>query len=292
MATKQNAMPVLALLAGATVWGLIWYPFRVLEAAGVSGLAATAITYATALVLGLALYGPVWREWRSAGWGGALLVLAAGWANLGYVLAMLDGSVMRVLLLFYLAPLWTVLLARLLLGERLDRYGYGVVGLSLAGACVMLWQPGSGLPLPQNTAEWIGLSAGMSFALTNVLVRRAEQVSVEFKSACIWFGSTALTLLAMFALGQGGSLAVPADWLWLLGLLGVVLCATSLIVQFGLSNLSATRAVVLLLFELVVAALASWWLADEAMGMRETLGALLIVSASLLSGRVGSDGRP
>jgi drug/metabolite transporter (DMT)-like permease len=243
-------------------------------------------SYGIALLIGLLIYGPVWREWRLAGWGGAVLILAAGWANLGYVLAMLEGEVMRVLLLFYLAPLWTVLLARLLLGERLNRHGYGVIALSLSGALVMLWQPEAGWPLPQNAAEWMGLTAGMSFALTNVLVRRADQLSIEFKSACIWFGSAALTLIAMLALGQGGNLRLVTEWWWLLGLLGIVLCATSLIVQFGLSNLSATRAIVLLLFELVFAAVASWLLADEAMGLRETLGALLIASASLLSGRM------
>jgi drug/metabolite transporter (DMT)-like permease len=44
--------------------------------------------------------------------------------------------------------------------------------------------------------------------------------------------------------------------------------------------------VVLFMFELVIAAISSYFLADEAMGMREWTGALLIVSASLLSGRL------
>ena len=32
----EKAEPVLGLLTGATVWGLIWYPYRVLELAGAS----------------------------------------------------------------------------------------------------------------------------------------------------------------------------------------------------------------------------------------------------------------
>ena len=39
--------------------------------------------------------------------------LAIGWSNLAYVLGILEGEVMRVLLLFYLAPLWTVPIARI-----------------------------------------------------------------------------------------------------------------------------------------------------------------------------------
>jgi len=72
---------------------------------------------------------------------GILLIISAGWTNFGYVQAIIEGEVMRVLLLFYLAPLWTVFFAHFLLGERLNRYGYTVIALSLGGALVMLWQP-------------------------------------------------------------------------------------------------------------------------------------------------------
>ena len=47
-----SAAAVAALFAGATVWGLVWYPYRLIEAAGMSGLLATTLTYAVALVLG------------------------------------------------------------------------------------------------------------------------------------------------------------------------------------------------------------------------------------------------
>jgi len=48
------------------------------------------------------------------------------------------------------------------------------------------------------------------------------------------------------------------------------------------------RAVVLFLFELVVAAIASYFLAGEAMEWRDWIGAALIISASLLSGKLYS----
>ena len=270
------------------VWGLIWYPYRVLDHAGVSGEVATFLTYSIALVIGLLLSGRVWRELRVAGWWGVALTLCAGWTNLGYVLAMLGGEVMRVLLLFYLAPLWTVLLARGLLGEKLDRHGYAIIALSLGGAMVMLWQPDLGLPLPQNRAEWIGLSAGMGFALTNVLSRRIQHLSVNFKSASIWFGTVLLTALALLYHGgftsQAQSIA-PDMWILVL-LVALVLCATSFTAQYGLTNLPANQAIVLFMFELVVAAISSYFLAGEKMGASEIMGATLIVAATLLSGRM------
>ena len=291
MASKQKITAITGLLSGAAVWGMVWYPFRILEQAGISGMLSSFLAYAIALIVGLAISGPVWRELRHAGGWGILLVFSAGWTNFGYVQAIIDGEVMRVLLLFYLAPLWTVFFAHFLLKERLNRHGYAVIFLSLVGALVMLWQPSLGLPLPQNRAEWIGLSAGMSFAMTNVVVRHTQHLSVNFKSASIWLGTVLLT--GIMLLYQGGlatqTSAIPLDSWWLLALVGLVLCATSFAVQFGLTHLPANQAIVLLLFELLFAAVASYFLAGEKMGIQEFIGALLIISASLLSGKIHQD---
>ena len=287
MPTKRNVLPVAGVLSGALVWGLIWYPYRVLQDAGISGVMATFLTYFLALLCGAFVLPRVWRERSTLGGWALLLVLSAGWANLGYVLGMLQGEVMRVLLLFYLAPVWTVLFSFWLLGERLNRYGYAIVALSLGGAFIMLGRPGLGLPLPHNPAEWLGLSAGMGFALSNVVSRRAGHLSVEVKSFSLWLGTVVLTL--PFLLWQGGLAAQvatisAASWL-LLALMGVVLCATSFAVQYGVTHLPANRAIVLFLSELVFAAISSSLLAHELLGVRDGLGALLIVAASLLSGR-------
>ncbi len=288
MSSKQNVLPVAGILSGALVWGLIWYPYRALQETGVTGPLATLISYSLAMLCGAFMLPRVWRELPRAGWWTVALVLSAGWSNLGYVLAMLHGEVMRVLLLFYLAPLWTIIFSYWLLGERLNRYGYLVMALSCSGAAIMLWEPQRGLPLPQNISEWIGLSAGMSFALSNVVSRRAAHLNVEAKSYSVLLGTALLTAPLLW--WQGG---MPAQLLemdaqtWLiLGLLGIVLCAISFAVQYGVTHLLSNRAMLLFLFELVVAAISSYFLANEAMQLRDWLGALLIVSASLLSGKL------
>ena len=288
MSSKKNVFSVAGILSGALVWGLIWYPYRALQEAGVNGPLATLITYLLALLCSAFMLPRVWRELPKAGWWAAGLVLSAGWANLGYVLAMLHGEVMRVLLLFYLAPLWTIIFSYWLLGERLNRYGYLVMALSCSGAAIMLWEPQRGLPLPQNISEWIGLSAGMSFALSNVVSRRAAHLNVEAKSYSVLLGTALLTAPLLWS--QGG---IPAQLLgmdaqsWLiLGLLGIALCATSFAVQYGVTHLLSNRAMLLFLFELVIAAISSYFLANESMQIRDWIGALLIVSASLLSGKL------
>jgi drug/metabolite transporter (DMT)-like permease len=288
VSSKQNVLPVAGILSGALVWGMIWFPYRALQESGVTGPLATLITYAFALLCSSFMLPRVWRELPEAGWWTAGLLLSAGWSNLGYVLAMLHGEVMRVLLLFYLAPLWTIFFSYWLLGERLNRYGYLVMALSLCGAVIMLWQPQRGLPLPQNISEWIGLSAGMSFALSNVVSRRAAHLSVEAKSCSVLLGTVLLTAPLFWWLG-GGQIPMQGmdaqTWL-LLALLGIVLCATGFAVQYGVTHMLSNRAMLLFLFELVIAAISSYYLANEAMQLRDWLGALLIVSASLLSGKL------
>ncbi len=279
---------VAALLAAAFVWGVIWYPYRWLRDAGLDGPAAAAATYGTALLIGLltfrrslAAFHPDGRQTLAL----LLLAVAAGGCNLGYVLASLHGEVVRVLLLFYLAPVWTVFLARLLLGERLTAKGGAVVLLALAGAMTMLWQPQLGWPAPQGVADWLGLGAGFSFAAFNVLSRRIVRVPIEVKTLSAFSG---VLLLGLALLGSGfGHMRWPADPLvWvMIPVLGATLVVVNLVVQHGLARLEANRAVVIMLSELGFAALSSWWLADEVMSARASLGGAMIVVATLLSAR-------
>lgn len=276
-----------ALLLAAFSWGVIWYPYRLLEQAGLSGSLATLASYLLALALLLPIQGRQWRPPPGSAGLLAAMALVAGLTNLAYVLAVIHGEIMRVMLLFYLAPLWTVLFARLLLGERPGRFGYLVIALALVGAVIML-HGDDHPPLPRQPAEWLGLAAGMGFALSNVLTRRLGAVALGTRSLWVFAGVVLVAVApALLPADAGRALAGLGgqSWLWLLiTALGLLLATVA--VQYGLAHSPANRAVVILLTELVWAALASWWLAAEVMGAREWLGGALIVAASLLSGRM------
>ena len=49
-------LPVLALLIGASTWGIVWYPYRLLAHNGVGGELSALITYGIATVAALALF--------------------------------------------------------------------------------------------------------------------------------------------------------------------------------------------------------------------------------------------
>ena len=282
---QASSAPTLALLAGAATWGVLWYPYRLLASAGLDGIWSTILTYGLALAVGVAIFPRAARSLAGAPPMTLLMAAAIGWSNLAYVLAVLDGEVMRVLLLFYLAPLWTVPIARLLLRERAGAADLGVMALAFGGAMVMLWKPEIGIPWPLAKAEWLGLAAGFLFALGNVLVRRLQEVGDAAKSIAIWVGVTLACLvhLPMSSMDAGAALRLGADHGIMIAGIAVALIAMSLAFQYGLTRMPANRAIVVLLFELVVAAVAAYLLAGEVMGPREWLGGSLIVAASLAS---------
>ncbi|MGH8769672.1 MAG: DMT family transporter [Burkholderiales bacterium] len=284
-AVKVQTLPVIALLGGAIVWGLIWYPYRLFQKAEISGELASFVTYGIAFAFGLVFFRL--RKLRERKLILLGIGLTAGWTNLAYILATLHGEVMRVLLLFYLAPLWTVFFSHLILGEVLNSRGALVILLSFAGAIIMLWQPGT-MPLPENFAEWIGLSSGFAFALSNVLARKAQHHDAQTKALAVFAGVMLLSLPP--ALAQAPIIPplveTPVSILSLLIAVGLVVFGINVVVQYGLAHTTANRAIVIFLFELVVAAIAAYLLVGETMETREWIGGALIVAASLFSGRL------
>ncbi len=281
----STALPILAILLGATTWGILWYPFRVIEAAGMPSPLATLLTYAVAVAVGGTVFFRAWREFpRNAGW---LLGigLAAGVTNVAYLLAIMQAEVVRIVLLFYLAPLWTVPLARMILRERLTGAGYAVMLVALGGAVVMMWRPELGLPTPRNAYEWLGLMAGFTFAMCNVLVKAARHVSPEAKSlaGCIGVLIVALPVVLFIAPGAAAWPVLSATHYLLLAVVGVTLIATSVALQFGLTQVSANYAAVIMLFELIVAAIAAHYLAGEVAHAQDWLGGAMIVASGLFA---------
>ena len=281
-----SSAPTWALLAGAAMWGVLWYPYRLLGQAGLDGIWSSLATYGVALVAGAALFPRATASLARMPKAALVMGAAIGWSNLAYVIAVLEGEVMRVLLLFYLAPLWTVPIARIALKEKATPAGLAVMALAFAGAMVMLWKPAIGLPWPQARAEWLGLAAGVLFALGNVMVRRLQEMGDAAKSIVIWAGVTvaAAAHLPWSSVAVADAARITLGSAALVAGIGAVLVGMSLAMQYGLTRMAANRAIVILLFELVVAAFAAYFLAGETLRPQDWVGGALIVAASIASG--------
>jgi drug/metabolite transporter (DMT)-like permease len=288
-ARHAAAWAAAALTFNAFTWGVSWWPFRQLEAQGLHALWATALIYGAA-VLVLTLARPAaWRELlrTPALW---VLVLASGTTNASFNWAVTLGDVVRVVLLFYLMPLWAVLLARLLLGERLTPRAGLRVGMALAGAAIVLWPAdGGGWPLPRSAAEWLAVLGGFSFALNNVMLRREAHRS-ESARALAMFGGGVLVAGALAAglslQGTVPGLPAPA-WGWVLGAAALAgwFLAANLALQHGAARLPANATAVVMVSEVFFAAVSAVALGAGQLDARLVAGGGLIVLAALLAAR-------
>jgi drug/metabolite transporter (DMT)-like permease len=287
---NKNFFAIFGLLFGASVWGIIWYPYRLLELAGMSGVVASFYTYLIAMLIGCLIFCRQWRgllkQPKSMVW----LMLAAGWTNLSYVLAVIDGEVMRVILLFYLSPVWALILAHFWLKEQIGIKEILVIIISLLGALIMMYDTTllNTMPLPRSHSDWLALSAGMGFALTNVITRKSAHLTIVAKSFAVWVGVVIVSLAGMFVLSEYETpdIYFNAYTSTLAFLVALLLFLSALFVQYGVTHVPAARAAVIFLFELVVAAIAAFYLADEAMALNEWVGGALIVSAAMYASLV------
>jgi drug/metabolite transporter (DMT)-like permease len=204
--------------------------------------------------------------------------------------------VVRVVLLFYLMPLWPVLLARVVLGERLTQAAALRVALGTAGAAIVLWpatasvsQGGllEALPLPRSLADLLGIVGGFSFAFNNVMLRREADRPEEGRALAMFVGGALVAgVLAVVLTASGAIPALPAPaapWLALAGALTVVFLAGNLCLQYGAARLPANRTAVVMLTEVLFAALSALALGGGTLTPRIALGGALIVAAALLA---------
>jgi drug/metabolite transporter (DMT)-like permease len=276
----QQILPVLALLLSATLWGLVWYPLRLLEGQGLQGSWLTLASYTAALTLGLWWLWRGRRDWLEQPLVLLVMTVAVGWCNVAFVLAILDGTVVRVLLLFYLSPLWALVLGWVFLQEHPGASGLLVFVLAIAGAVTMLWDAEMGMPWPRDEADWLAASSGFAFAFSNVMVRKMPGVSMQTKSAASWLGVVLVAacwiVLAREPLPEAGL----TSWAGavLLGWFGFVVMTLAVI--YGVSRMPVHRSAVILLFELVVGAVSALLLTDERVLVQEWLGGALILVAA------------
>lgn len=282
--------PALALMLNAFVWGVSWWPFRQLEGYGLHPLWATALIYAVALlclvavrpgaVRGLLRHPALWA-----------LVAASGMTNVGFNWAVTVGDVVRVVLLFYLMPAWSVLLAWPLLREKPTPGDLLLLALALTGVAVVLKTPDSRWPVPESGADWLALMGGFSFALTNILLRRLNTTPADARILAMFGGGALMAALAaVLGMLQGFVAAPPAPsmaWAGLAALLSLGFLAGNVALQYGAARLSAQATALVMLSEVVFASVSAVLLGAGELTTRTLAGGALILLAAVLSVRTG-----
>ncbi len=281
--TERLAM--LAVAASGATWGIYWIPLRALDASGIVGVWAIVLFYALPTVL---LVPACWLRRRQiwhAGWSLHVAGMFAGTALVLYAGALVFTDVVRALLLFYLTPLWSTVLARVLIGEAITAQRWGTIGLALIGLLVIL-NVDTGFSGALGPGDWMGLASGVVWAIAAVWIKADSKGSgIDFTLSYFVWGS--LAALVLTALPLQGSGSVP-DWAamrgvlpWILPVVLVLVIPPAFAVMWGATVLSPGLLGILFMTEISAGtATAAIW-AGEPFGPREIAGVVLITAAGV-----------
>jgi len=287
---RSDLVASLAVAFGSVLWGLYWLPVRYLGELGFSGSWPGLVLFLASILVLLPFAVARRRQLLRAGPGLAVTGLMTGAAFALYSLSILLTDVVRVLLLFYLTPLWGTLLGALLLGERITLNRKLALALGIAGLLVVL-KADVGIPLPRNLGDWMALVAGVVWAYGSLRLFR-ETLTPAFEQSFGFLAggtlvSAALAFLPPAVIGVAGAEAPSAALLRdsllpvLLVAIGLVLPGVLLIIGGG-RLLSPGRVGILLMGEAVTGIATAAVLTDEPFGLREALGTALVLGAAVV----------
>jgi drug/metabolite transporter (DMT)-like permease len=280
---RPNLAPQLAILVSTLMWGTLWIPVRRMHETGSSGAWVTTLGF----LIPLAVLLPVaLTRWRRTLTGLRELRFAGFWLALGialYTEGIVRGQIARVILLFYLTPVWGTLLARIFLREPITGRRLATIVLGFAGMLV-IFGIDTGIPSPRSGADWMGLAAGFAWAVAMVAFNR-EASRPLFERAFVQFVFLGpVFFLVTLIPGDGSTMSVAfhlharsAAWLLAFALLWIL--PVIWLTVYGASHVDPGRFAILLMFEIVVGLATAALLTDEPFGARELMGAVLVMSA-------------
>jgi len=282
---REDLLPSLGILVAAIMWGVFWIPVRGVESSGIGAAWTSVLIFAVSAVTFLPM---VFFRWRIMLKGGGNILLAgllSGLAFALYTIALNLTDVIRVILLFYMTPLWSTLLGILVLNEKLT--ANRVIGLILAfsGLMVVLGA-GYQFPVPSNLGDWLALFSGLLWSFASVrLFQGGAEMLLEKVFLFVFFAFLCSILFALLPLGHETSMPDPSllrdAWGWIFVIAMLMLPMTFLTI-WPTTLLSPGRVGMLLMADVVAGVASAAILTEEAFGYRELTGTVLIVSAGVV----------
>ncbi|WP_274585137.1 EamA family transporter [Neisseria leonii] len=284
------------IIAGAVCWGTLGLLGSRINRAGFDGSEVAAFRIVLAGVLLSAALPWFWPFLRRIGLR-RLPVLAAQSAigmlgmSLCYFAAVSRVGASLAVALLYTAPVWSLLFARLLLGEPVTRRSLLLTLVAALG--VALTMSGGAAAEPAGIA--FGLGAGICYALYGVLGKRAMTGSPP---VVVFFCSITISALLLVlspdthqAFARLAAQPLPV-WLSALGLALVGTVGASALFMKGLQKMPATRASVFTVFEPFTAVVLAALLLGERLGLWQYAGVALIIGVAVWNAAVPHERRP
>lgn len=275
----------LALAFSAGVWGLYWYPLRTIEDAGLSGTWSVVFFNACPMIVLSPLLIFNFRELKGILGPTLLAALTIGLAFTLYANALVETTIVRATLLYYLTPVWSTMIGVIWLSERLTRARIVAIAVAFAGL-VLLISNGESSDYPLNIGDLYSFLSGIFWAVGVATLNRWPKIPILPLATFIFFSTTALSALfaGVFHAAPLPELtllktAFPTAAFWSICVFLPCFCIIFRVSQF----LFPGRVGILTMSEVVVAIVSAAILVpEEAMLWVQWIGAMAILSAGLI----------
>ena len=271
------------LFAGA-LWGLFWIPLRAIAETGIHGLWASVVWFSVPTCCLLPVIFWRWRHILVGGWSLQITAFTAGLALTLYTFSFIYTEVVRAMILFYLTPVWSTILARMILGDVITGLRLLAMSLAIAGMLI-IFGLGIKFPIPKNIGDWLGLASGVVWAIAAVKLRQSDKIAA-IDLTCGFFGWSMLAAvsasLVLVPETMPSSAEITPLLFWMVPIIVLLVIPGALASLWGPKFLNPGLVGLLFMTEIIFGSISAALFAGEPFGSREISGILLIASASLL----------
>ena len=273
----------LALSAG--VWGLYWLPLRSIEELGVSASWSVVLFNACPLVVLVPLLLFNYQQLKGLVGPTILAGLMIGIAFNLYANGLLETTVARATLLYYLTPIWSTLLGVVWLSEPLTKARIIAIGVALIGLFLLLSNASSSNQA-LNIGDLYSFMSGIFWAIGVSVLNRWATIPILPLLAFTFLATTLFSALTAGLLPanpvpdlQAVKMALPAAAFW-----AIFIFVPSFFIIFRISQLLFPgRVGILTMTEAIVAIVsAAILIPEESMLLLQWLGAGAIIMAGLI----------
>jgi len=280
--TTENLAKIACIYSGIT-FGVYWIPLRALGEAGFTGPWAVLIFNLSALIIVSPVLFVRWRNIIRVRFRFHMCAILCGLGYALYAGAFMYTEVVRVLIMFYLMPIWGFLLGRIIIGDKITPIRWVSMAFGLAGLLVICGGD-SGLIIPNNPGDWMALAAGVVWAAGSMMLLTNRDDTVNYTIGFLFWATLVSMLMAVLATESGFTIA--PDWTglggvlyWLVPLAVFLIIPSALATIYGPSKLNPGIVGLFFMTEISVGTVTAAIFAGEPFGFREVTGVVLVTLA-------------
>ena len=283
---KSDKILSLIIVVSSCAWGLYWLPLRSIEQSGIVGSWSIVLVNACPLLILVPLIffnlDKLKKYPKPIFFAGIMI----GAAFTFYANGLVETSVIRATLLFYLSPIWSTIIGIIWLNERLTIARVISIIVALIGLILLLYDFRNQETVMLNFGDFSSILSGLFWALGASILKKWSKLPIIPLTAIVYFSTTSLSILLAVVVYKAPipSLALigqnfPIAFIW-----SVIVLLPSFCIIFRISQiLFPGRVGILMMSEVAVAVIsAKILLPEEQMVILQWIGALAILLAGVV----------